>query len=165
MEGMVKSTAFVRFMERLGDETLRSFSTYDFLALDYLHREQPLPEHLKARLPSLIGVGAIESMGRGKGTSYLLSRRFYAALGAKGVYTRKKGLDHDTNKALLEKHLCSQGETGAPLAELRQVLPAESERAVQRLLDELRDEGKIALQGQRRWARWFIKPLKPTISI
>ena len=161
IDGLVKSTAFVRFMERLGEETLKSFATYDFLALDYLHREQPFPEHLKARLPGLVTVGVVESIGRGKGTRYLLSRRFYAALGATGVYTRKKGLDHDTNKALLEKHLRSQGEVGAPLAELRQVLPAESESAVQRFLNELRDEERITLKGNRRWARWYIATLKP----
>lgn len=160
LEGMVKSTAFVRFMERLGEETLRSFSTYDFLALDHLHREQPLAEHLKARIPGLIEAGAVESVGRGKGTRYLLSQRLYAAMGAKGVYTRKKGLDHDTNKALLEKHLRAQRDAGAPLAELRQVLPAESERAIQRLLLEMRDEQRVILQGQRRWARWFIASSK-----
>lgn len=158
LEGTVRSPAFVRFMERLGDETLRSFSTYDFLALDFVHREQSLPEHLKARLPGLVAIGAIESVGRGKGTRYLLSRRLYAALGAKGVYTRMRGLDRETNKALLEKHLRAQGEEGAPLAELRQVLPSESESGVQRLLDELRSEDRIVLKGSRRWARWVIKP-------
>lgn len=160
LEGLVRSPAFVRFMERLGEETLRSFSTYDFLALDYVHREEPLPEHLKHRLPALIEVGAVESVGRGRGTRYLLSKRLYAELGAKGVHTRKKGLDHDTKKALLEKHLRAQKAIGAPLAELRQVLPADSERAVQHLLTEMREEGRVTLQGKRRWARWVILPAK-----
>jgi ATP-dependent DNA helicase RecG len=160
LEGAVKSAAFVRFMERLGEETLRSFSTYDFLALDALHREQSLSEHLRARLPGLLSIGAVESIGRGKGTRYLLSKRLYAALGAKGEYTRKRGLDHETNKALLEKHLLGQGDAGSPLAELRQVLPSESERGVQHLLEELRREGRILLRGQRRWARWVITAAK-----
>ena len=160
LEGAVKSPAFVRFMERLGEETLRSFSTYDFLTLDYLHREQSLPGHLKTRLPGLIAVGAVESIGRGKGTRHLLARRLYAAMGQKGVYTRKRGLDRETNKALLEQHLRGQGEHGSPLSELRQVLPSESESGLQRLLDELRGEGRIALRGQRRWARWVIAPAK-----
>ena len=47
-EGGVESPAFVRYMERLGDQKLQAFSTNDFLALDYIHREKPLPEHLKA---------------------------------------------------------------------------------------------------------------------
>lgn len=156
LEGMVRSPAFVRFMERLGEETLRSFSTYDFLALDCLHREQGLPDYLKARLPGLIAAGAVESIGRGRGTRYLLSQRLYDALGAKGVYTRKRGLDRETNKALLERHLRSQGAAGSPLSELCQVLPSESESGVQRLLDELRHEGRVTLRGQKRWARWVI---------
>lgn len=160
LEGTVRSPAFVRFMERLGEETLRSFSTYDFLALDYLHRDQPLPEHLAARLPGLIAIGAVESVGRGKGTRYLLSQRLYAEIGARGVYTRKRGLDHETNKALLEQHLRLRGDEGAPLSELRQVLPSESESGVQRLLNELRSEDRIFLRGKRRWARWVIASSK-----
>lgn len=160
LEGLVRSPAFVRFMERLGEETLRSFATYDFLALDYVHREEPLPEYLRNRLPALIEAGAIESVGRGKGTRYLLSQRLYAEMGAKGVHTRKRGLDYETKKALLEKHLRAQKEAGAPLAELRQVLPADSDSTVQRLLAEMRSEGRIALRGARRWARWVIAPPK-----
>jgi ATP-dependent DNA helicase RecG len=160
LEGMVRSPAFVRFMERLGEETLQSFSTYDFLALDCLHREQELPDFLKTRLPGLIAAGAVESIGRGKGIRYLLSQRLHAALGAKGVYTRKRGLDRETNKALLERHLRGQGAAGSPLSELRQVLPSESESGVQRLLDELRSEGRVALRGQKRWARWVIAASK-----
>jgi ATP-dependent DNA helicase RecG len=154
LEGTVTSPAFVRFMERLGDERLRLFSTADFLALDCLHREQPLPQHLRSRLPALIAAGAVESIGRGKGTRYLLSQRLYAALGAKGAYTRKRGLDRETNKALLERHLRGQGNAGSPLSELRQVLPSESAAGIQGLLRELRTEGRVILRGRRRWARW-----------
>ena len=160
LEGMVRDPAFVRYLERLTEETTRFFSTYDLLALHCLYREQTLPEHLKARLPGLIAAGAVESVGRGKGTRYLLSQRLYAALGAKGVYTRKKGLDRETNKALLLQHLREQGEAGSPLFELRQVLPSESESGVQRFLEELRNEAKVILRGRKRWARWVIASAK-----
>lgn len=154
LHGGVESPAFVRFMDRLGDEILRAFSTHDFLALNYIHREQPLPEHLRQRPPALVSAGAVEIIGRGRGARYLLSHSLYAAMGQKGVRTRKRGLDTETKKALLEKHLRDQGETGAPLSELQQVLPADSKRSVQRLLEELRREKRIDLRGQRRWARW-----------
>ena len=160
LKGVVEDPAFVRFMERLGAERLKSFSTYDFLALEYVCREKRLPEHLKARLPVLIDVGAVESVGRGKGTRYILSQSFYSELGARGVHTRKQGLDRDTNKALLEKHLMKRGAEGAPLSELEQVLPSLSERNVQRLLTELRKEGRIVLQGEKRWAKWIIAESK-----
>jgi ATP-dependent DNA helicase RecG len=154
LDGKVSSPEFVRFMERIGDQTLRSFSTDDFLALDALHREQPLKDALKERMPGLVAVGAVEAVGRGKGTRYMLSKALHAALGTKGTHTRKKGLDHETNKALLLKHLSNQGLEGAPLAELRQVLPALPSSAVQSLMNELRKDGTVFLDGQRRWAKW-----------
>lgn len=160
LDGMVRSPAFVRFLERLGEQTLRSFATDDFLTLDALHREQPLPQQLKERLPGLVSVGAVEVVGRGRGARYILSEALYAALGAKGTHTRKKGLDHETNKALLLKHLSKQKEEGAPLAELRQVLPALPASAVQSLLNELREAGDVFLLGQRRWARWKLMEYK-----
>lgn len=158
LNGILTSPEFVRYMERLGEETLKSFSTYDFLALDYLRRDQPLPEVLVERLQGLISVGAIESVGRGRGVRYLLSRSLYTAIGASAEYTRKRGLDRETNKALLEQHLRNKGKQGAQLAELCQVLPSQSKKTVQRLLNELRSEEKIFLEGKRRWAVWMISP-------
>jgi len=156
LEGMVDNPAFVRYLERLGEARLRSFSTHDFLVLDYLRRDVTLPEVLKDRLVGLIEIGAVETIGRGRGRRYMLSHSLYAAIGAKGTYTRVRGLDHETNKSLLEQHLRQQADSGAPLSELRQVLPALSETAVQRLLKELQDQGRVELTGLRRWARWFI---------
>jgi ATP-dependent DNA helicase RecG len=154
LEGGVRNPAFVRFMERLGADTLSALSTQDYLTLECLQHEKEVPAHLRDRLPGLVAMGAVEVLGRGKGARHILSEALYAALGAKGTHTRKKGLDHETNKALLLKHLYRQGAPGSALAELRQVLPALPESAVQSLLSELRNEGRIVLEGQRRWARW-----------
>jgi ATP-dependent DNA helicase RecG len=154
LAGNVQDPAFVRYMSRIGEETLRNFSTYDFLVLDALRRDHQLDEELKLRLPSLVEAGVVECVGRGRGVRYLLSRGLYSALGAKGTYTRKKGLDHETNKSLLVKHL-QDNPSGAPLSELHQVLPAVSERAVQHMLAELKAEKRATLKGSRRWARWF----------
>lgn len=156
--GAVASPAFVRFIERLGDEKLRSFSTYDFLTLDHLRRDQPLPENLKACLPGLIAAGAVESIGRGRGTRYLLSRGLYAALGGKGTYTRKKGLDRKTNKALLLQHIRDNAATGARMEEFREVLPALSRSQIQVLLRELREAEEIHRVGLTRAARWLPGP-------
>ncbi|NMM76986.1 ATP-binding protein [Acidovorax sp. SRB_24] len=154
LEGGVRNPAFVRFMERLGEETLRSFSTLDYLALECLEQGKTPSPALKERLPGLMAAGAVESMGRGRGTRYMLSEALYASLGAKGTYTRQRGLDRDTNKALLLKHVMKQGEQGAPMSELQQVLPTLSASVLRGLLLELRAENKLALKGERRWARW-----------
>ena len=155
LEGRVQDPAFVRFLERLGAERLQSFSTYDFLALDAICREQPLTDAMRARLPGLIEAGAVESQGRGRGARYHLSRSGYAAIGRKGVYTRKQGLDHETNKALLVKHICNSGAEGAPMSELLQVLPSLSRAHIKRLMQELAKEGKVQLKGVTRSARWL----------
>jgi ATP-dependent DNA helicase RecG len=156
LEGGVRNPAFVRFMERLGNDRLSGFSTLDYLALERLEQGRPLSPDLQDRLPALAEVGAVEVIGRGKSAKYMLAAALYASLGSKGVYTRKRGLDHHTNKALLLKHLRDQSGKGAPLSELRQVLPSLPERTVQLLLDELRSEGLIRVHGQRRWARWHL---------
>ena len=161
LEGTVQDAAFVRFLERIGEAQLRSFSTHDFLALDSLRREQVLSPSQRQRLPALVEAGVVESQGRGPRARYFLSRGLYAALGRKGAYTRKRGLDHDTNKELLCKHIRENDGDGSPLADLAQVLPALSGRQVQRLLNELRAEGRIRVVGARRWARWYWVAPKP----
>jgi ATP-dependent DNA helicase RecG len=155
LDGLVTHPDLIRFLERVGSATISSFSTHDFLALDYLFRDVTLPDYLLPRMPGLVAQGVVETRGRGKGTQYLLSRGLYEALGARGIYTHKRGLDTETNKALLEKHIRDQGERGAPMVELRQVLPALSVRQIQQLLTELREEGRIAANGSKRWTRWI----------
>lgn len=155
LDGQVTDPKFLQFLERLGEERLRGFSTYDYLAIDAIAKEQPLTEVIRSRLRGLIDTGVVESQGRGRGVRYHLSHSLYAAIGKKGTYTRKRGLDHETNKALLERHLQENTEAGAPLSDLCEVLPALSRASVQRILGELKQEGKARLEGQRRWGRWF----------
>ncbi len=155
LHGTIQDPAFLRFLEQIGRETQASFDLEDLLVLDVVHREQKVPQRLAPRLARLLEYGAIERIGTGRGTRYLLSRRFYRALGKPGAYTRQRGLDRETNKALLVKHIEGASPPGAALAELQEVLPGLSRSQVQGLLRELRDEGRARVQGERRWARWF----------
>lgn len=155
MAGTVQHSGFIRFLERLGDERLARFSTHDYMALDAILNDRPLSPVLLARLPGLSESGAIEAQGRGKGRRWFLSRELYATLGTPGAYTRRKGLDHETNKALLVQHLVEAGENGASIAELQQVLPQLSKRSAQRLLNELHTSQRAIMRGSRRWSRWF----------
>jgi ATP-dependent DNA helicase RecG len=90
LEGSVQDPAFIRFLERLGQERLQHFSTYDFLALNAICHDLQLTETMRSRVPGLIEAGAIESTGRGRGVRYHLSRALYAALGKKGVYSNSR---------------------------------------------------------------------------
>ena len=155
LHGEVQDEQFLSFLERVGAETLQHFTTDDFLLLDAVHGEAPIPERFRNRLPALLDLGVIERKGRGRGTTYLLSERFYRFTGKRGAYTRRRGLDKDTNKALLCKHILRNKDEGSPLRELQEVLPALSTRYIQYLLAEMRSEGQIYSRGKNRGARWY----------
>jgi len=157
LHGQVQDPEFLRFLEEVGQERLAVFSTEDFLVLDLVHRGQGIPEFLRPRMETLVEQGIIERIGRGRGVRYLLSQRFYRALGRPGAYTRRRGLDRETNKQLLLQHIARSGTTGAALAEMQEVLPGLSRNQIQGLLRELREEDRIRMEGQRRWARWFTR--------
>lgn len=156
LHGQVQDPQFVKFLERIGRETGASFDTRDFLLFDLVHRKQPVAADLKPRLERLIELGCVERAGRGRGVSYLLSRRFHASIGKGGEYTRRKGLDRDTNKALLLKHI-AENPQGVPLKELSQVLPAKSRSQIQVLLREMAKAGAVHVRGTTRAGRWFPK--------
>lgn len=155
LHGEIADPEFLRFLEEIGQERLVAFGTDDFLVVDLVHRERPVPEALHTRVELLVEEGILERLGRGRGTRLLLSRRFYRRLGKAGVYTRKRGLDRETNKALLLRHVREGAATGCPMSELQQVLPAQSRDQLKRLLDDLRREGRVRLVGQRRGSRWL----------
>jgi len=155
IHGTVANPALIAVLEKIGEETLASFSTEDFLILDCLQRGTGVPSAFHDRLDQLIELGVVERVGRGRKVEYLLSKRVATAIGQSGTYTRRKGLDHATNLALILKHLADNKATGSSLSELQQVLPALSYSQVQRLLHELRAAGQVRLEGTRRWARWF----------
>lgn len=161
LAGTVQNPAFLRYIEHLGEDALSRFQTLDFLTLDLLSRGQSLPEAMTARLPPLVEVGAVESQGRGKGCRFFLSRELYKEMGAPGIHTRQQGLDYETNKELLVKHLRSGGGDGAQMAELQQVLPAQSRRSILRMLQELREEGRVVLVGKTSAQRWIMRQTLP----
>jgi ATP-dependent DNA helicase RecG len=155
LHGEIQDPEFLRFLEEIGRERAASFTTEDFLVIDLIHREQPIPAHLASRLHILREQGVIERVGRGRGIRHLLSRRFYRFLGRGGTYTRRRGLDRETNKTLLLRHIEDSASTGTTLGELQQVLPDLSRNQVQTLLRELKRAGQIEVQGTTKAARWF----------
>ena len=155
LHGEIQDPEFLRFLEEIGQERMATFSTDDFLVVDLVHREQPVPDPLKSRVEHLLEQGIIERLGRGRGVRLLLSQRFYRCLGKAGVYTRKRGLDRETNKTLLLQHIKDSAETGTRLAELQQVLPSLSRDQVRTLLRELKRVGLVEVRGTTKAACWF----------
>ncbi|MFA4943388.1 MAG: RNA-binding domain-containing protein [Lentisphaeria bacterium] len=152
LDGLVQDPKLLTMMERIGLETLQSFGTADFLVVNHVRRDQPVPDNLRDRIPFLIDRGVIERVAHGR---FILGRRFYATIGKKGVYTRKRGLDRETNKELLLKHIRDNANTGSRLEELLQVLPSLSRCQVQALVRQLKHENRIRLEGTTRAGKWY----------
>lgn len=140
-------------INRIGNERLENLTTVDFLTIDALYHERKLSENFRGRLKHLTEAGIVEHIGRNK---YVLARSLYSAVGKSGTHTRIVGLDRDTNKELLVKHIAKKGVEGTPFKELQQVLPGLNRGQIQVLLRDLRKEGRIHCVGKTNAARWFI---------
>jgi ATP-dependent DNA helicase RecG len=155
LRGDIQDEQFLRFLERIGKETLESFSIEDLLLLDKVHREERIPGEMKPRTRALVEQGILESYGRGRGVHFILSRKFYGFLEQKGAYTRKRGLDRSTNKELLFKHIVDNQKEGSPMKDLLQVLPNLTRDQVKDLLRDLKKERRVYPEGKRKMARWY----------
>jgi ATP-dependent DNA helicase RecG len=155
LRGEIQNPDFLRFLEKIGKERLATFSTQDLLILDSIQREEPLSGDLKDRVPHLLDQGVIERIGRGRGVRFILSRKFRSFQGKPGSYTRDAGLDRETNKSLLAKHIKQSGPEGARFPDLLGVLPHLSRDQVQGLLKELKQEKRIRVVGATKAARWL----------
>lgn len=143
-------------MERLSAERQTSFSVEDLLVLDALQSEAPVRPDLRPNLNRLVDEGIVERVGRGRGVRYVLSRKFYSFLGKQGAYTRRRGLDQETNKELLLRHIKEAGKQGARLTDLQDVLKELSKNQVQTLLKELKNDGRAHVVGATRAGKWFL---------
>jgi len=152
LQGTIQDPAFLRFLEKIGSETQRSFYVDDFLVLDYLRTVKSVPDNLKHRLPKLLESGAVERIGKGRGIRYILSKNFYEFTGRKDTYTRRIGLDKETNKELIFKHL-THYKRGS-LDEFHQVLPNLSRHQIYSLLKSLKNEKRIKFIGSKRGGYW-----------
>ncbi len=158
--GDIQDPNFLRFLEKVGKEKIASFSTEDMLVLNHVGHQKPVPPALKKNLFELLDNGIVERLGRDK---FILSRSYYEFIGKKGEYTRKRGLDRETNKSLLLKHIEDNQKEGSPLRDLMQVLPTLTRPQVQSLLKELKVDDKVYSVGTTRSSRWFIKPVENVI--
>jgi len=136
------------------------FSTIDFMVIDALYEGRPIPGKFQTSLKRLVGMGIVEKSNSHKDHPYVLSRQLYSAVGETGIYTRKKGLDRETNKELLLKHIRENNRDGSKMEELKQVLPALGLNSIQSLLKDLAREGLVHARGRTKAGRWHEGPTK-----
>jgi ATP-dependent DNA helicase RecG len=157
LHGSIRQPEFLRLLEKIGRERLVSFSFEDLVAIQAVYDGRPIGERFKAAALRLVDEGFLERNARRSKNPWILSRKLYSAIGKSGVHTRKKGLDRETNKALLLKHIESCEPEGARMEEFLQVLPSHTRRMIQTLLASLVADGKIRRVGPTKAARWHIE--------
>jgi len=159
LNGQVRDPQFVKFLEKVSTESGESLGLHELLVLTHIHDNERIPERLAPALARLLDTGVVERLARNR---LVLSRRFYSFVGRPGEYTRRRGLDHETNKELLLKHIRGCGAAGARMEELAQVLPSKSTDQIKRLLHELREDGLVHKTGLKRWTRWYTGSEQPS---
>ena len=152
LNGLIIDKKMLLLINKIGNERLESLTTADFLVIDAFYHDRDLNDTLKSRLKHLTEMGIVEHIGRNK---FVLSRSLYSTVGKAGIHTRVVGLDRETNKELLCKHICKNGKKGTPFKELQQVLPSLSRNSIQSLLRELREKNRITCKGSTRAALWY----------
>lgn len=153
LNGIIIDEKMITVIKRICDQYTDSLSTLDFLIIDALFNERKLDKRMYDRMNHLVKIGLVEHIGYKK---YILSKSFYKATGKAGEHTRLQGLDRETNKELLMKHIRDNNDTGATFKELQQVLPQLSRDQIQSLMRELKGDGKLVCKGATSNARWYI---------
>lgn len=155
LDGEIKYEGFLRFIESIGQERLASLDAHDFLILGLVVRGKTIPAALRDRLPQLLELGIVERIARGK---VVLSHRFYPATGARAAAIQKRETAREQSKADLFELINESKATGVAMEALLAVTPSLSRSSVKRVLDELRQEGRVHPVGTRRSVRWFPGP-------
>ena len=153
LNGLILDKEMLSVIRRISEKDSELLSTEDFLTINALYHGQKLDRKMQDRLPRLTDMGIVEHIGRKK---YVLARSLYAATGKAGIHTRRVGLDRDTNKELLLKHIRENNNIGTPFKELQQVLPGLSRNQIQVLMRELKKDGQVFCEGKTSAARWFV---------
>lgn len=153
LNGLVLDTKMLSLINQIGTERMETLTTGDFLTINALYHEQSIAESMKPCLKKLTELGLVEHIGRNR---YVLARNLYAVAGKSGVHTRVVGLDRETNKELLLKHIRANRDNGTPFKELQQVLPGHTRGQIQVLMRELRADGRVYCEGKTSAAKWFL---------
>ncbi len=107
----------------------------------------------RAVLSAMVERGLIDSRGSGRGRSYHLSAAAYRAVGAPGAYPRVHGVDRLQQEQLVLAYALAHGSIArSDAAELCSITPEQAGPLLRRLVAE----GRLAMTGSRRWARYVL---------
>lgn len=155
LRGEIEDTQFLRFLERLGDERVNSFTTENLLALYQISKNYAVAEDLQPQLPQLLQQDLVVKVGSRKQPRYVISPQFYDYNDKRLSDSFRQAIERGTQKATLLRHITENEISGSKLEELLELLPSLSRRQVQELLKEMKSDGQIYSAGKGAGGRWY----------
>ena len=155
LHGEIQDGQFLRFLERLGAETVNSFTTEELLALHQINSKYAVEDELHSQAEKLLQQDLILKIGSGKQSRFVITPQFYDYSDKRLSESFKQAIERAQQKVTLFKRIVENEIVGTKLAELMELLPSLTRRQVQGLLQEMRDEKQIHIEGQNRAGRWF----------
>lgn len=146
ISGEIQDLRFTEYVYRVANDLQKSLNDEELRAL-YMLKDQPGIGN-PIILNKLEKIGIVEKTEQNK---YMLAKQYYEYTGEKGIYTRRKGLDKETCKELILKHL-NHHKIGY-MDEFIEVLRDVPKQTINNYLKELKDEGKIIIEGNPRISR------------
>lgn len=153
ISAQVKDKNFILYLERIMQDRQVSFS------FDEIYELEKIREFQKADRPEFknkfLQLEIIEAVGKGRGTKYILSARYYETIGQSGKHTRLKGLTRDQIKELILNHI----RAGKPArrSDLFSGFPECNPQDLSNILQELKSNNKIVFEGSPKKGCWRIK--------
>lgn len=158
LDGEIRDENFLKFLERVGDETLATLDPHDFLILGLIASSKGLPAELLANVPRLLDLGILSRTGRGKP---ILSKRLYSSKSGVSVKAAEREVIRQRNRTAVLDHIAANA--GCSLQEILEAVPHMTRNQVQFCLKQLRLDEAIHVTGPTKSARWFPGP-PPTLK-
>lgn len=140
INGNIEDPEFTKYVYRITHNLNKILNDEELRTL-YSLKDSP-QKCLSAKIRKLLDTGIVEKTSRGK---YMLSRKYYDYIDKKAEYTRRKGLDKQTNKELIIKHL--EYHKKGYISEFMEVLKDIPKPTINRYLNELKRDKKIDIVG------------------
>ncbi|MFI5459664.1 MAG: hypothetical protein ACHRXM_29925 [Isosphaerales bacterium] len=149
LHGDVQDASFVKFLARVESDRQPPLSSHEYLVLDLVRRNAPVPRSNRDEFEVLKKERLIQSLGRGRGTTYNLNPQLYDAP------NKPQAVDRDLAKTWILDYLHAHSDVGSHLSDLLHEFQPLSRDQMQTMLRELKADGKVYNLGRTKGGRWF----------
>lgn len=150
---LLKDPEFILYLEKIANEQQIGLSFEEILELEKI-REKAKVTDTKFK-EKFVSAGIVENIGKGRGSHYILSHKYYKSTGRTGVHTRLKGVPREAQKQLIIEHL-KRNKTGSA-RDFRDIFPGLSRFVISSMLRDLRNDGVVECIGKTRSGVWQLK--------